>query len=101
MKTTPLFYGNEGGLFDYVEVGAEVPRTRMRKRGAEKTKPDPEFGRRIRRVRMAAGLIQEDFARMCGVHQITLSRYETASIGVPPARRKAIEEVLNKLEEQS
>jgi DNA-binding XRE family transcriptional regulator len=98
VKTTPLFRGDEDGLFDYVEPGASVPRVMQR---TNKAKFDPAFGRKIKSARMKFGVKQDEFAKLVGVHQVTMSRYETGTIGIPDLRRARIEEVLRDLEEKS
>lgn len=97
MRTTPLFRGDEDGLWDYAEIG-EVSGRVVKK---QRVKQDPAFGRKIKRRRLALGIKQDEFAAMCGIHQVTMSRYETATTGVPDERRAHIEKVLNDLEEKS
>jgi predicted transcriptional regulator len=93
MRTTLLFVGDDEGLRDVDQM-----QTRVGKRVKNAAPPDPAFGKMIRERRLALDIQQVEFAKLCGVHQVTMSRYETATTSVPRERRTRIENILRRLE---
>jgi DNA-binding transcriptional regulator YiaG len=47
-------------------------------------------GAEVRRIRRRLGLTQERFARLLGVHRVTLARWETEAAGVAPPIAKLL-----------
>lgn len=93
MKTVPLFIGDEKGLRSWVPD---------LKRKPNRPKPvfDPEFGRRVKLARVMADLSQVEFSKMLGIHQVTLSRIETATGPLSQANRDLIEMAIEILQEE-
>lgn len=91
MRTTLLFIGDEKGLRDF----RATPDRRI-----STAKPEAYYGREVKLRRVALEVTQTELANLIGVHQVTLSRIETAAIALTSTMHARIEAVLQALEEQ-
>lgn len=91
MKTITLFIGDENGLRSGVDDSDG-------RRARHASALDPEFGHQIRLRREALDLTQTEFGEYIGVHQVTLSRIETATVPLTKKMRILIENGLRKAE---
>lgn len=89
MRTTLMFVGDENGLRDYPRVGDRRRSIAQR---------DPEFGRQVTQRRLALKMSQKEFSYISGIHEVSLSRVETATSPLTDKMRKRIEDALNELE---
>lgn len=92
MQSTTLIIGDEFGL-----RGGETLKVDRRKTDSVR---DPQFGHWVKVERVRFGFTQVEFADAVGIHQVTLSRIETAINPITADLKKRIQDTFYKIQNQ-